>query len=70
MTKRNPAKKKNKLMMKEELKEAQNVSEREDILSRIGYKELMAMVQSFTSKSWIIYLNISSTTSFGRVLKK
>ncbi len=41
-------KKKNKLMMKEELKEAQNVSEREDILSRIGYKELMTMVHSLT----------------------
>ena len=41
-------KKKNKLMMKEELKEANQVAEREDIISRIGYKELMKMVQSLT----------------------
>lgn len=41
-------KKRNKMMKQEELKAAQDVSVREDILSRIGYKELMAMVQSLS----------------------
>lgn len=41
-------KKRNKVMKQEELKAAQDVSAREDILSRIGYKELMTMVQSLS----------------------
>ena len=41
-------KRKRKLEMNVELNEAQNATTREDILSRIGYKELIAMVQSLS----------------------
>ena len=39
-------KKRNKIMKREELSEAENAAIREDIFSRIGYQELIGMVQS------------------------
>ena len=41
-------KKRNKLMKKETLNSAHEVADREDILSRISYKELLEMVKSLT----------------------
>jgi len=41
-------KKENKLMMHTDINEVNDLSDREDILSRIGYKELMGMVQSLS----------------------
>lgn len=38
-----------KLQMNTDIKAAENVSMREDILSRIGYKELMTMVQTLST---------------------
>ena len=40
--------KRNKQMKKEELREAGHVSSQEDILSRIGYQELLALVRSLS----------------------
>lgn len=42
-------KKVKKLRMNTDIKAAENVSMREDILSRIGYKELMTMVQTLST---------------------
>jgi len=44
----NYIKKQKKLQMKSSIEEAKNISVREDILSRIGYKELIKMVQSLS----------------------
>jgi len=45
----NHMKKNSKLKMQSELNEAIHVSDREDILSRIGYKELIKLVQSLST---------------------
>lgn len=42
-------KKQKRLQMKTQIEEANNVSTREDILSRIGYKELVKLVQSLSA---------------------
>ena len=42
-------KKKKKLQMKSQIEEAKHISDREDILSRIGYKELINLVQSLST---------------------
>ena len=42
-------KKRNRLMKRESLKEANEVADREDILSRIGYAELLEMVRSLST---------------------
>jgi len=42
-------KKQKKLHMKSQIDEASNISSREDILSRIGYKELIGLVQSLST---------------------
>lgn len=42
-------KKQKKLQMKSQIEEAKNISDREDILSRIGYKELINLVQSLST---------------------
>ncbi len=41
-------KKENKLLMHTDIDEVNDLSDREDILSRIGYKELIGMVQSLS----------------------
>ena len=42
-------KKQNKLIMKSQLEEARHIQDREDILSKIGYKELINLVQSLST---------------------
>lgn len=41
-------KKQKRLQMKSQIEDARNISDREDILSRIGYKELIKLVQSLS----------------------
>jgi len=42
-------KKQKRLQMKSQIEDAKNISDREDILSRIGYKELINLVQSLST---------------------
>ncbi len=42
-------KKQKQLQMKSQIEDAKNISDREDILSRIGYKELIKLVQSLST---------------------
>ena len=42
-------KKQKQLQMKSQIEDAKNISDREDILSRIGYKELINLVQSLST---------------------